>query len=307
LSIAVSSTSRSTVLSGEPGALAAVLDRLESRGIYCRRIKVDVASHSPQVEPLKRDLLAMLEVLRPSRTSLPMRSTVTGQLVDGSELGPSYWWNNLREPVHFAPVIDGLLSEERTVFVEISPHPTVVHSMQELLNDRGRREVALGSLRRDTGDVRSMLENLGSLFVQGYPVDWERALPRRELMSLPTYPFERVRHWTTASRRTRAVSRESGSHPWLPDGLPLLAPERTRLWSFTLGVETCPWLDGHQVQGMPLLPGSAYIEMLLHAGREVMRSDELRIETLEFQQPLVLPTNGDPTLQMLATEEPPGG
>jgi acyl transferase domain-containing protein len=306
LSIAVSSTSRSTVLSGEPHALATVLDRLEARGVYCRRIKVDVASHSPQVEPLERDLHVLLDELQPSHSSLPMHSTVTGRPVDGLELGAEYWWSNLREPVRFAPVIQNLLAEERTVFIEMSPHPTLVHSLQELQNDRGRRETALGSLRRETDDVRSMLENLGALFAQGYSVDWERALPRRTRIALPTYPFQRVRHWATSSRRRRASSRANGGHPWLPDGLPLLMPERSRVWSFSLGVETCPWLDGHRVQGMPLMPGSAFVEMLLCAGREVMGCNELQVETLELQQPLVLPTSGEPTLQMLGTEEQPG-
>jgi acyl transferase domain-containing protein/acyl-CoA synthetase (AMP-forming)/AMP-acid ligase II/acyl carrier protein len=306
LSIAVSSTSRSTVLSGEPRALAAVLDRLEARGVYCRRINVDVASHSPQVEPLKHDLLAVLEGLQPGHTSLPMLSTVTGQPVNALELGPSYWWSNLRQPVRFAPVIKDLLSEEPTIFLEMSPHPTLVHNLQELQNECGHREAVLGSLQRDTVDLRSMLESLGALFVQGYPVDWERALPRRARIALPTYPFQRVRHWATPSRRARAVTRESGAHPWLPDGLPLVAPERTRVWSFTLGIETCPWLDGHRVQGVSLLPGSAYVEMLLFAAREALGSSELQIKTLELRQPLVLPASSEPILQMLGTEEQPG-
>ena len=60
VSIAVSNGPTSTVLSGDPAALAAILDRLQRRDIFCRMVKVDFASHSPQMEPLRADLLQAL-------------------------------------------------------------------------------------------------------------------------------------------------------------------------------------------------------------------------------------------------------
>ena len=78
LSVAVSNGPRSTVLSGDPAALEAVLATLEKRGVFCRRVKVDVASHSPQVDPLREDLRAALSDVRPRKALLAMRSTVTG-------------------------------------------------------------------------------------------------------------------------------------------------------------------------------------------------------------------------------------
>ena len=55
-SIAVSNSPRSTVLSGDPDALDDVLADLKAREVFCRRVKVDVASHSPQVDPLLDEL-----------------------------------------------------------------------------------------------------------------------------------------------------------------------------------------------------------------------------------------------------------
>jgi myxalamid-type polyketide synthase MxaE and MxaD/epothilone polyketide synthase C/epothilone polyketide synthase D len=86
VSVAVSNSRRSTVLSGEPAALGAVLSRLEGQGIFCKRVKVDVASHSPQVDVLREDLLSALADLSPQAPALAMRSTVTGQLVGDGEL-----------------------------------------------------------------------------------------------------------------------------------------------------------------------------------------------------------------------------
>src|SRR5439155_22122430 len=131
--------------SGDPRALEVLLGRLEARGVFCRRVKVDVASHSPQVEPLQADLVAALAGLAPSATRVPMYSTVTGQEVEGPELGAGYWWRNLREPVWFASVAGDLISRRRTFFVEMSAHPTLVHDLGGLLRDAEADGAAVGS------------------------------------------------------------------------------------------------------------------------------------------------------------------
>ena len=84
VSIAVSNSPTSTVLSGDPAALAAILEQLQRRDIFCRMVKVDFASHSPQMEPLRADLLQALEGLQPRAESVPIYSTVTGQISSGA-------------------------------------------------------------------------------------------------------------------------------------------------------------------------------------------------------------------------------
>ncbi|WP_155797909.1 acyltransferase domain-containing protein, partial [Sorangium cellulosum] len=123
LSVAVSNSPRSTVLSGEPAALGQVLVALEAKGVFCRRVKVDVASHSPQVEPLREELVAALAELQPRQGAVPMRSTVTGALVSGAELDAGYWADNVRQPVRFAEAVQALAESGHALFVEMSPHP----------------------------------------------------------------------------------------------------------------------------------------------------------------------------------------
>ncbi|MBL0287787.1 MAG: acyltransferase domain-containing protein [Bacteroidetes bacterium] len=53
LSIAVINSPNSTVLSGESEALNKVFEKLEAEGRFCKKVKVDVASHSPQMDPIK--------------------------------------------------------------------------------------------------------------------------------------------------------------------------------------------------------------------------------------------------------------
>ncbi len=84
VAVAVSNSRRSTVLSGDPGALNLVIEQLENREVFCRLIKVDVASHSPQMDPLRDDLLTALSGVRPRAAVVPIYSTTVGQPVDGA-------------------------------------------------------------------------------------------------------------------------------------------------------------------------------------------------------------------------------
>ena len=90
VSVAASNSPISTVLSGDPAALETILDRLRGRDIFCAMVKVDFASHSPQMEPLRADLLRALEGLEPRPVTIPIYSTVTGSARrrDGIQAAP---------------------------------------------------------------------------------------------------------------------------------------------------------------------------------------------------------------------------
>jgi acyl transferase domain-containing protein len=196
LSIAVSNGPRSTVLAGDPAALDELIATLEQTGVFCRRVKVDVASHSPQMDPLRDDLLAAVAEVRSTPGQIEMRSTVTGEPVTGDELGPAYWVDNLRNPVLFSQVVQGLIRDGHEIFVEISPHPILVPAIDENLSDSGGRGVAVASLRRNADERAAMLDALGTIYTWRYPVPWRRQFPHGgRCVPLPAYPWQRERHW----------------------------------------------------------------------------------------------------------------
>ena len=196
VSVAVSNSVRSTVLSGDPQAIDEILARLEAREVFCRRVKVDVASHSPQMDPIRTELVSTLSGLAAVDTRIPMVSTVTGGFVRGQELDANYWGRNVREPVLFASAVDLLARDGCRVFLELSPHPILGASIQQQLGGTGQTGSAWPSLKREEDERFALLETLGGLYSIGCEPDWRRIYPGKQAVaSLPPYPWQRERHW----------------------------------------------------------------------------------------------------------------
>jgi malonyl CoA-acyl carrier protein transacylase/NAD(P)-dependent dehydrogenase (short-subunit alcohol dehydrogenase family) len=196
LSVAVANGPRSTVIAGDPAALDGVLVRLEAAGVFCRRVKVDVASHSPQVDPLRSELLEALADVAPRVATLPMRSTVTGEILGGPELNAIYWADNLRQPVRFSQATLHLIADGHRLFLELSPHPILVPAIVE------NGGVALPSLRRDADAELCLHDSLGALWADGGAVDWTSLHPvRRPVVAVPPYPWHRERYWLDVKPR----------------------------------------------------------------------------------------------------------
>ena len=310
LSVAVSNGPRSTVIAGETSALEELLARLEREGTFCRRVKVDVASHSPQMDPLREELLEQLEGLRPRRASLPMRSTVRGAWIEGEDLCREYWVDNLREPVRFGDTIQALVEDGHRIFLEVSPHPILVPSVQENLGAGDHEGSALGSLRRGREEVLTLLESLGALWGSGYPLDWARRFPaggRR--VSLPTYPWQRERCWVEAdpeATAARSTRRHQGGHPLLGVVCAPSTHPRMRIWETTLDLERLAWLRDHRVQEAVVLPGTAYLEMALSAGAEALGGEHWRVAEVTFIEALAFAEGASVAIQVVTTEEQPG-
>ncbi|WP_460371074.1 acyltransferase domain-containing protein, partial [Actinocorallia lasiicapitis] len=157
-----------TVVSGAPDAVVELVERCQSDGVRARRIAVDYASHSPQVEPVRERLLADLAGIAPRPSRIAFYSTVTGGRVGTETLDAAYWYTNLRQPVLFEQAVRALADDGHTAFVESSPHPVLTLGVQETVPDA----FVAGSLRREEAAWPPLLGVLAELHVRGIPVAW---------------------------------------------------------------------------------------------------------------------------------------
>ncbi|WP_186777221.1 type I polyketide synthase [Streptomyces salinarius] len=200
LSVAGVNGPAQVTVAGGVEALEEFVASLTSGGVRARVIAATVASHSAQVEPLRERLVELLGFVRPRVGRVPLYSTVTGGVLDGSELDAGYWFENCRRPVLFEPVVRSLLVDGFRVFVESSAHPVLAASVSEIAEDGGVEVAVSGSLRRKEGGGERFLTSVGSLWSRGVAVDWAQAFTGRAagIVDLPTYPFQHTRYWATA-------------------------------------------------------------------------------------------------------------
>jgi phthiocerol/phenolphthiocerol synthesis type-I polyketide synthase B len=196
VSVAASNGPRSSVISGVPEAVRAVMAGLETEDVFCRLVKVDVASHSPQMEPLAEELATALDGLMPGPVRVPIYSTALGRRAEGKAFDAGYWARNLREPVLFSTAVGLLAGDGVTVFLELGPHPILLPSVQQTVPTA----TVIASARRDEPEQAAFLTMLGSLWAAGRPIDWRRVMPESgTTVRLPLYPWQRERHWVDAA------------------------------------------------------------------------------------------------------------
>ncbi len=308
LSVGAINSPRSTVISGDPDALDELSRLCEERGVRARRLALDCASHSPQAEVLRERLLHELAPIEPRPTTGPaFYSALSGELLDGAELGPEYWYRSMRSTVRFGRGVESLLAASVDAFVEPSVHPVLTMAVEETAAAAGATVATIGSLRREEGGLARFAVALGAAHIAGVGLDPARLLAPGPRAALPTYAFQRQRYWLEPVRQGEgepaAIGQSDADHPLLGAAISL---PREGGWLLTgrLSPQTHPWIADHVLMGSPLLPGTGFLEMALKAaelaGMEAV--GELAIEA-----PLLLPEGGAVQVQVQVGEADESG
>ncbi|MFC4537117.1 SDR family NAD(P)-dependent oxidoreductase, partial [Sphaerisporangium dianthi] len=304
LSIAAVNGARSVVVSGEDQALEELLAHCAEHDIQARRIAVDYASHSAQIETLRDELLAAVAGISPQRARIPLYSTVTGTVLSGEQLDADYWYRNLRHTVLLHETVERLDADGFGFLVECSPHPVLATGLRETLEARGSTAAVLGTLRRDQGGLDRFLASAAEACVRGLDPHWAAALPEDHAVpaGLPTYPFQRDRYWLDPGRTMTADVTSAGlastRHPVLSAAV-RLAESGTTVFTGRLSPAAHPWLADHTIAGIAVLPGTAVVELALWAG-DLLGCDQ--VDELILRTPLVIPATDAVLLQLTVAE-----
>ncbi|MGW0955571.1 type I polyketide synthase [Streptomyces sp. NPDC002545] len=216
VSVAAENGPRSCVVSGEPGALDELHDLLTAEDVRVRRVPVDYASHSRHVEDLHDEILELLAEVAPTASRIPLFSTVTGDWLDTTAMDAGHWYRSLRGRVLFADAVRGLLAAEHRAFIEVSSHPVLAMSVQDMIDDAGVVGVASGTLRRDNGGLDRFLLSAAQMFVRGVHVDWAPLFEGTGAtrVDLPTYAFQHERYWISRAVVDRSATAPMDAEFW---------------------------------------------------------------------------------------------
>ncbi|MEK8104530.1 acyltransferase domain-containing protein [Micromonospora sp. M12] len=287
VSIAAVNGPRSTVVSGAVDVLDRLLAACAADEIHARRIPVDYASHSPEVEAVRDELLAALAGITPQAGAVPLHSTVTGAPIEPAELDAAYWYRNLRETVLFGPVVGTWRTPRRPCSSRSARTPCCCRCCRTTPRDR----LAAPRRRRPAAAARL----LATAYAHGLTVGWRTAYAGLAalLAALPTYPFQGERYWLTAT----PAAGDAG-HPLLDTSTPL-AGTGGRLFTGRLSRQDHQWLADHAVGDTVLLPGTAFLELALAAAEQTGCAG---VDELTLEAPLALPVSGGVPVQVRVDE-----
>jgi acyl transferase domain-containing protein/acyl-CoA synthetase (AMP-forming)/AMP-acid ligase II/acyl carrier protein/predicted O-methyltransferase YrrM len=288
VSLAAINGPASCVISGTASVVDAVSAVFAGRGVTVRKLAVSHAFHSPLMEPMLAEFRAVAASVIYSAPVLPVVSNVSGA-VAGEELATAeYWVRHVGAAVRFADGIRTLAGLGCDALVELGPRPTLLGMARETLGEG----VYLPSLRRGEGDSQRILTSLGALYTLGATVDWlafDAGFGRRRV-PMPTYPFQRRRHWidapTREERRSVPAVASAGAHPLIGSRLKLAL--KATAFEARLSAASPAYLAEHRVFDRAILPGAGFIEMALAAGFQA-RGTAVALTGASFEQPLILP------------------
>ncbi len=198
------------VASGPFKDIDAVCAELEKAGIAFSRLHTSHAFHSAMMEPCIDDLREQAARVTYGTATIPYISCVTGDW-QTDELGrsPDYWARHCREAVRFSDGLLTLCRDRKPILIEVGPGRTLSVFASQTISRDGVAAIIQSMPEHDRAHAGAevLAEAQGKLWMAGRDLAWpalpdtgERALP------LPTYPFQRQRHWIDAPPSVRRAA-----------------------------------------------------------------------------------------------------
>ncbi|MGW1076421.1 SDR family NAD(P)-dependent oxidoreductase, partial [Streptomyces sp. NPDC002537] len=279
---------RAVVVSGARNTVDAIVEELRGRGRKTSLLKVSHAFHSPLMDPMLDDFRTVVSGLVFAEPGIPVVSTVTGRTAGVGELtSPAYWVEHVRQAVRFADAVQTLAGDGVTTFLEIGPDAVLTAMTSTVLDDDTTLCIPL--LRRNHPEQTETLTALARLWTHGHTLDWTTLHTNNptQHINLPTYPFQRRRYWIEegpGSGDATALGQAPAHHPLLGAVLHRAGSDETILTG-RVSLRTHPWIADHAIGDTVLVPGTALVELALHAGDH---TGTPHLEELTLQAPLVL-------------------
>ncbi|CAK18144.1 putative polyketide synthase [Pseudomonas entomophila L48] len=187
-SVAAINTPQSCVLALSCEDELACREALKAADIAHKRLDVERAYHSQQMDIVLPAYATAIEGITPQVPSLPFYSTLTGKLEITRLAQPDYWVRHIRDTVRFADAVRALMSTRRFLFLEIGPGRQMATLINEL--DNGGEHQTLSSLDKNQDDSFKWMSTLSALFESGQGISWGKlhdSAQRADL--LPPYRF----------------------------------------------------------------------------------------------------------------------
>lgn len=194
ISVAAYNSSKQSVISGAKKEVEKVVSQLEKEGVLARKLQVSHAFHSPLMESAKEKFHKVLKSVKFNKPTIPILSNVNGKIADDEILTPTYWSDQLTNPVHFTACVKELSNFKIDTCIEVGPTPILLSLIANTIDDYPE---LIPTLNKNESAIRSISKVLTLLYNQGVDIDWGRVHKgvEKEKVLLPNYPFQLKEYW----------------------------------------------------------------------------------------------------------------
>ncbi|MEU4407092.1 SDR family NAD(P)-dependent oxidoreductase [Streptosporangium sp. NPDC023963] len=283
---------RAVVIAGDAEVASRVARQWKDKGHRVRPLRVSHAFHSPHMDGILDEFRAVAESLTFHAPAIPVISAVTGAVVTPERITTAdYWVGQIRSAVRFHDAVLTAAGLGATVFAEIGPDAVLTALARETVEAAGATAIAVPLARTDKPEADTFVAGLAGVHAAGPQLDLTPFFPDAVPVDLPTYAFQREHFWLTAGSRpdARGLGLDPAGHPLL-GGVIEVADDESVVLTGVLSTKTHPWLADHVIEGVALLPATAFLELAFaaceHTGAE-------RVAELTLRAPLPLP-EGEP-------------
>ncbi len=285
LDIAAYNSPKAVTVAGPVEDIDAAMKALTRRRRRGRKLDLEYPFHGRLMNPTEKPLLRDLAGLKPHAGTTAMVSTVTGDVLAGSEFGAGYWWRNIREPVRFCEAVQEATRRGARIFVEVGPRATLLSHVGDAIEPLGIETAGVGVMHRKPAGGDPIARAVASALVQGAAVDEATVFGENPQgpVSLPLYPWQRRSFRLAETTEGVGGVAVRSFHPLY--GSRVAADSLD--WHGHVDIATVPELDDHRIDGQAILPGAAFIEMALGVAREAQRSDSVVLADFEILSPMV--------------------
>ncbi|KAJ5972453.1 Acyl transferase/acyl hydrolase/lysophospholipase [Penicillium vulpinum] len=279
--VAIDSSPSSCVVAGDKDIVAETAEAFKTKGVKTFNVKSDIAFHSPTlnglVDPL-RDVLA--DTLSPTSPTIKLYSTA---LVDprGEDLRDvEYWAGNMVNRVRLTSAVNAAVEDGYRLFLEVSSHPVVSHSINETLMDKGLEDFAvIPTLLRQKPTEKHILHSIAQLHCRGAEVNWAVQMPGRWATGLPTTTWMHKPIWRKIETAPlhAGLTHDVEKHTLLGQRVPVPGTE-TYVYTTRLDNDTKPFPGSHPLHGTEIVPAAGLINTFVKGtGGQMLQNVVLRV------------------------------
>ncbi|KAH7305159.1 polyketide syntase 2 [Rhexocercosporidium sp. MPI-PUGE-AT-0058] len=278
---AVDSSPSSCVVAGSVAAVRDFSEICEKGKIKIFQVNSDVAFHTPLLNPIAEPLLEALRTVSSKAPNIPLYSTATKNPREQARRDGCYWLQNTLSPVLLQSAVRAAVDDGYRIFMEVSSHPVISHSVNEIVMDMDVEEYLVApTLLRNKSSRLCVLKTLATLWSKGASIDWKSYFDGLEwAKGVPKTQWQHTPFWKRVESGTGTSSQvhDVDTHTLVGQRIPVAGETKT-IFTTKLEESTKPFPGNHPIHGTEIIPAAVLFNTFLAAtGTRTLSNIHLRV------------------------------